>query len=114
MDMALGRLAKTGDNSVIVIKVDDVDGKKLPKALKERSYIDYYGLNEKETWEKQLMNCLKFSVKHKITQNSFVKSEMEGVYVWQWDESLLDNSSFLIPHPGYPVPGSQIVGMTRT
>ena len=81
MDMALGRLVKTGDNSVIVIKLDDVDGKKLPKALKERSYIDYYGLNEKETWEKQLMNCLKFSVKHKITQNSFVKSEMEGVYV---------------------------------
>ena len=81
MDMALGRLVKTGDNSVIVIKLDDVDGKKLPKALKERSYIDYHKLNDKETWEKQLMNCLKFSVKHIITQKSFVKSGMEEVCV---------------------------------
>ena len=81
MDMALGRLVKTGDNSVIVIKLDDVDGKKLPKALKERSYIDYYKSNDKETWEKQLISCLKFSVKHMITQNSFVKSEMGGICV---------------------------------
>ena len=81
MDMALGRLVKTGDNSVIVIKLDDVDGNKLPKALKERSYIDYCKLNDKETWEKQLIHCLKFSVKHRITQSSFVKSEMGGVRV---------------------------------
>ncbi|XP_073241828.1 uncharacterized protein [Porites lutea] len=82
MDMALGRLVKTGDNSVIVIKLDDVDGKKLPKALKERSYIDYYKLNDKETWEKQLIHCLKVSVQHRlITQNSFVYSEIGGVCV---------------------------------
>lgn len=81
MDMALGRLVKTGDNSVIVIKLDDVDGNKLPKALKERSYIDYCKLNDKETWEEQLIHCLKFSVKHRITQSSFVKSEIGGVRV---------------------------------
>ena len=88
MDMALGRLVKTGDNSVIVIKLDDVDGKKLPKALKERSYIDYYKSNDNETWEKQLIHCLKVSVQHRlITQNSFVYSEIGEVCVWQEDLS---------------------------
>ena len=109
MDMALGRLVKTGDNSVIVIKLDDVDGKKLPKALKERSYIDYHKLNDKETWEKQLMNCLKFSVKHIITQKSFVKSGMEGVCVWQ--------CQFLMPYLSFRVSGlfqALRQGMTRT
>ena len=81
MDMALGRLVKTGDNSVIVIKLDDVDGKKLPKALKERSYIDYYKLNDKEAWEKQLIHCLKVSVQHRLTKTSFVYSEMGEVCV---------------------------------
>ncbi|CAH3193492.1 unnamed protein product, partial [Porites evermanni] len=48
MDMALGRLVERGDNSVIVIRLDDVEGRKLPKALKERSYIDYFKSNDKE------------------------------------------------------------------
>ena len=52
MDMALGRLLERGDDSVVVIKLDDVERKQLPKALKERSYIDFPKSTETEAWEK--------------------------------------------------------------
>ena len=71
MDMALGRLLEKRDDSVVVIKLDDVDRKRLPKALKKRSYIDYPKSIEKETWEKKLVDCLKVPVKHK-SENTFV------------------------------------------
>ena len=72
MEIALGRLVERGDNSVIVIKLDDVDRRKLPKALKERSYIDYFKSNDKETWAKQLIQSCQASVKHKSNWTSFV------------------------------------------
>ena len=72
MEIALGRLVERGDNSVIVIKLDDVDRRKLPKALKERSYIDYFKSNDKETWAKQLVQSCQVSVKHKSNWTSFV------------------------------------------
>ncbi|CAH3043078.1 unnamed protein product [Porites evermanni] len=59
MDMALGRSLDRGDDSVIVIKYDGVDTRKLPKALRQRSYIDYPKLIEKEMWERRLIDCLK-------------------------------------------------------
>ncbi|CAH3027643.1 unnamed protein product, partial [Porites evermanni] len=59
MDMALGRSLNRGDDSVIVIKYDGVDTRKLPKALRQRSYIDYPKLIEKEMWERRLIDCLK-------------------------------------------------------
>ena len=72
MDMALGRLVERGDNSVIVIRLDDVEGRKLPKALKERSYIDYFKSNDKEMWAKQLTHCLKVPIQPSVVQNRFV------------------------------------------
>ena len=72
MEIALGRLVERGDDSVIVIKVDDVDRRKLPKALKERSYIDYFKSNDKEMWAKQLIKSIKVSVKDKANWTSFV------------------------------------------
>lgn len=71
MEIALGRLVEKGDDSVIVIKLDDVDRRKLPKALKQRSYIDFR-LNDKETWAKQLIQSIEASVKHKANWASFV------------------------------------------
>ena len=71
-EIALGRLVERGDNSVIVIKLDDVDRRRLPKALKERSYIDYFKSNDKETWAKQLIQSCQVSVKQKSNLTSFV------------------------------------------
>ena len=49
------------DDSLVVIKLDDVDREKLPKGLQKRSYIDYPNAVEKGNWEKKLINCLKVS-----------------------------------------------------
>lgn len=73
MDMALGRSLDRGDDSVIVIKYDDgVDTRKLPKALRQRSYIDYPKLIEKEMWERRLVDCLKYVPGKKTSPVGFV------------------------------------------
>ena len=59
LDYALHRLMEKKDNSLVVIKLDNVDRNKLPKELQSRSYIDYPKSTEKETWEKKLVKCLK-------------------------------------------------------
>ena len=59
LDYALHRLMEKQDDSLVVIKLDDVDRNKLPRELQTRSYIDYPKLIEKETWEKKLIKCLK-------------------------------------------------------
>ena len=48
------------DDSLVVIKIDDVDRRKLPKELQKRSYIDYAKSVEKESWEKKLVDCLSY------------------------------------------------------
>ena len=58
MDYALHRLVERRDNSVVVIKLDDVDSRKLPRELRKRSYIDYPQNVEKDHWERKLVNCL--------------------------------------------------------
>ncbi|KAM7437741.1 hypothetical protein ABFA07_012699 [Porites harrisoni] len=73
MDMALGRSLDRGDDSVIVIKYEDgVDTRKLPKALRQRSYIDYPKLIEKEMWERRLVDCLKHVPGKKTSPVGFV------------------------------------------
>ncbi|XP_022806015.1 fibroblast growth factor receptor 4-like [Stylophora pistillata] len=60
MDYALHRLMERRDDSLVVIKLDDVDRGKLPKELRKRSYIDYQKNVEKDHWERKLVNCLKY------------------------------------------------------
>ena len=58
MDYALHRLMERRDNSLVAIKLDDVDRGKLPKELRERSFIDLSKNIEKEHWERKLVKCL--------------------------------------------------------
>ena len=62
LDFALHRLMEKRDDSLVVIKLDKVDKRKLPMELQERSYIDYSKSVEKEAWEKKLVDCLKNKV----------------------------------------------------
>ncbi|XP_068689570.1 uncharacterized protein [Montipora foliosa] len=59
LSIALHRLAERGDNSVVVIKLDDVKNSQLPKELRFRSYIDFTKSTDKRTWEFKLVNGLK-------------------------------------------------------
>ncbi|XP_078383089.1 uncharacterized protein LOC144665671 isoform X2 [Oculina patagonica] len=61
LDYALHRLMEKKDDSLVVIKLDNVDRSRLPKELQKRSYIDYPKSTEKETWEKKLIKCLQAS-----------------------------------------------------
>ncbi|RMX56207.1 hypothetical protein pdam_00015886 [Pocillopora damicornis] len=63
LDFALHRLMEKRDDSLVVIKLDEVDKRKLPIELQERSYIDYSKSVEKEAWEKKLVDCLKNKAK---------------------------------------------------
>ncbi|XP_022802109.1 uncharacterized protein LOC111339669 isoform X3 [Stylophora pistillata] len=59
LDYALHRLMEKKDDSLVVVKLDEVDRKKLPRELQKRSYIDYTKSTDKETWERKLVKCLK-------------------------------------------------------
>ena len=54
LQLALQRLIEWRDNSVLVIKVDKVNRKKLPLALRARSYIDYTDIVERCSWKARL------------------------------------------------------------
>ena len=56
LNIALHRLVERGDNSVIVIKLDDVEDSDLPIELQFRSYIDFTKATDKKTWEYKLVN----------------------------------------------------------
>ncbi|XP_068675497.1 fibroblast growth factor receptor-like 1 [Montipora foliosa] len=59
-EYALLRLAERRDDNLIVIKLDDIDARKLPLEVRKRSYIDCPRSIEKETWETKLVKSLKF------------------------------------------------------
>ncbi|XP_067056716.1 uncharacterized protein [Acropora muricata] len=56
LNIALHRLVERGDNSVIVVKLDDVEDSDLPIELQFRSYIDFTKATDKKTWEYKLVN----------------------------------------------------------
>ncbi|XP_015762741.1 PREDICTED: hemicentin-1-like isoform X1 [Acropora digitifera] len=59
LEMALYRCAKMGDPCVIVIRIDSIDLRKMPKALRNRTFLDYYDLIERKTWKERLIKYLK-------------------------------------------------------
>ena len=58
LQMALQRLLEWRDDSVLVIKVDNLDKRKLPVELQRRSYIDYNNLIERVSWKDRLNKYL--------------------------------------------------------
>ena len=59
LNIALHRLIERGDNSVIVIMLDDVEDSDLPIELLCRSYIDFTKATDKETWECKLVHSFR-------------------------------------------------------
>ena len=58
LNQAIYRLINKDDNSIIVIRKDTVSNDKLPKALKDRSFIDYSNLVERQSWVSKLIKAL--------------------------------------------------------
>ena len=59
LEMALYRSTEMGDSSVIVMRIDGVDRSKLPKALRNRTFLDYHDFTERKNWEERLIKHLK-------------------------------------------------------
>lgn len=59
LDLALQRSFDFGDSAVIVIRIDEINPKRLPKALRGYTFLDYYDSVEKKGWEKRLIKHLK-------------------------------------------------------
>nr|ABK78770.1 TIR1 [Acropora millepora] len=59
LNIALHRLVERGDNSIIVIKLDDVEDSDLPIELQFRSYIDFTKATDRKTWEYKLVHSFR-------------------------------------------------------
>ena len=70
MDYALHRLMERRDNSLVVIKLDEVGRGKLPKELRKRSFIDLSKNVEKEHWERKLVQC--FTIPSDLSQEQIL------------------------------------------
>ncbi|XP_066015534.1 uncharacterized protein [Pocillopora verrucosa] len=70
MDYALHRLMEKRDNSLVVIKLDEVGRGKLPKELRKRSFIDLSKNVEKEHWERKLVQC--FTIPSDLSQEQIL------------------------------------------
>lgn len=55
LEIALYRCTKMADSSLLLIRVDDVDKKNLPKTLRRRTFLDYSSAMERSEWEKRLL-----------------------------------------------------------
>lgn len=60
LEMALYRCTEMADSSLILIRVDNVDHKRLPKTLRRRTFIDYSCAMERGIWEERLLKHVEF------------------------------------------------------
>ncbi|XP_068749479.1 uncharacterized protein [Montipora capricornis] len=63
LSYALQRSFDRSDSAVIVIRIDNTDPKQLPKALRAKTFLDYYDTVERKGWKKRLIKHLKVTTK---------------------------------------------------
>ena len=61
LDIAKYRLLNRKDDSLIMIRIDKEDCRKLPRALRKRTFIDYSNSLERPLWENKLLRFLNVS-----------------------------------------------------
>ena len=61
LEMALYRSKVGKDGSLLVVTIDEIKKKKLPKALRESTFVDYHS-DKGSAWEKKLMRFLEQTV----------------------------------------------------
>lgn len=75
LDQAKQRLFERNDDSLVILRIDDVDLGSLPEDLRERSVIDYGSNHEKPHWKKKLLEFL--GVPHKYKRESTKSNDTE-------------------------------------
>lgn len=69
LEMALYRSKIGGDGSLLVVTIDGMEKKKLPKALRESTFVDYHS-DAGSVWEKKLVRFLAQKEKNSDTLNT--------------------------------------------
>ena len=78
LQQAEQRLLSKNDDSLVIIKIDEADLRKLPEGLRYRSVIDYDSSLERPHWKKKLLKFLNvpdYSCKPRAT----VEQNSEGI-----------------------------------
>ena len=78
LNIAKYRLLNRKDDCLIMIRIDKEDCRKLPRALRKRTFIDYSNSIERPLWENKLLRFLNVSDysgdqderKHQVEHNS--------------------------------------------
>ena len=73
LNLAIHRLVEKGDNSLVVIRIDDVGSEDLPCELKENGFIDWNSRFERPFWRSKLETFLSLqqdSMTHGNNNNS--------------------------------------------
>ena len=58
LNIAKDRLLNCRDNSLVIIRIDNEDCRKLPRELRKRNFIDYSNPLERPLWEHKLLTFL--------------------------------------------------------
>lgn len=69
LEMALHRSRVAHEGSLLVVRIDGIKKKKMPKALREQTFVDYHSDKERSSWEKKL---LKYLVETEIDQTRYI------------------------------------------
>ena len=73
LEQAEQRLLDQNDNSLVIIRIDGADLRKLPRTLRNRSVIDYDSNHEQPYWEKRLLQFLKVPVAERSARKIVTK-----------------------------------------
>lgn len=63
LEIALHRSTEMADSSLLLIRLDGVDKKNLPKMLRRRTFLDYSSATERIDWEQRLLSHIEFDEK---------------------------------------------------
>ena len=77
LTLAKYRLLKKGDDSLIMIRIDEADSTKLPKELRKRNFIDYCNLLERPFWEEKLLKFLDFGDDGFSSQSATIQQNVD-------------------------------------
>ena len=98
LDYAIQRSFQNSDCSVIVIRLDKTDRKKLPKPLRARTFLDYSDSVERKGWEKRLITHLKGSDQKNNVITTIVWLELWELLAILYADLANNNPPRLSPH----------------
>ena len=90
LNIAKYRLLSKGDDSLIFIRIDNEDCRKLPRELRKRNFIDYSNPLERPFWEHKLLKFL--NAEHTFGDQS-EEAKRNCVYNQGSNDSVIGNAN---------------------